>query len=307
MRAVTNNADLAEPIRFDEVAEPVPAADEALVAVRGFSVNRGELALLAARPAGWRPGQDIAGVVLEPAADGSGPAAGTRVVGIVEGAGWAQSAAVPTSRLAALSDPVTMEQAAGIPMAGLTALRTVRLGAGVLGRAVLVTGANGGVGRFQVQLAALSGAQVSAATSRAAEVGKELTGLGATHVVPDADAADGPFDLVLDSVGGPSLAAAIARLAPGGLVVVLGNSSGQPTPVSVYDFFGHEGARLQNYMSYAAGGDDAADLALLVELAAGGRLSAEPGHVADWADLPGVIKQMRDRALPGGKVVLTIG
>src|SRR5919197_1115679 len=62
-----------------DVAEPSPAPNEALVAVEAYSVNRGEIFLLEAPRDGWRPGQDVAGRVERAAADGSGPAAGTRV------------------------------------------------------------------------------------------------------------------------------------------------------------------------------------------------------------------------------------
>jgi NADPH:quinone reductase-like Zn-dependent oxidoreductase len=90
----------------------LPGSGEALVAVQAFSINRGELDLLQTRTGRWRPGQDIAGVVVEPAADGSGPAPGTRVVALVEQAGWAELAAVPTGRLAPLPAEVGTEQAA---------------------------------------------------------------------------------------------------------------------------------------------------------------------------------------------------
>src|ERR1051326_9118183 len=90
MFTVINAPDGAERIGFSQVEAPVAAANQVLVDVRAFSVNRGELALLQARPAGWRPGQDIAGTVAAAAADGSGPAVGTRVVGRVEGGGWAE-------------------------------------------------------------------------------------------------------------------------------------------------------------------------------------------------------------------------
>jgi NADPH:quinone reductase len=72
----------------------------------------------------WRPGQDVAGVVVEPTADGSGPPPGSRVVALVEEAGWTEPAPVPTARLAPVPDPVGFEQAAALPLAGLTALRT---------------------------------------------------------------------------------------------------------------------------------------------------------------------------------------
>src|SRR6266496_3323178 len=112
------------------------------------------VALLSARPDGWRPGQDIAGVVTEAAASGEGPPAGTRVVGLAEGAAWSQRLAVPITRLAALEDTVSFEHAATLGLAGRTALRTVRLAGPLLGRSVLILGAGGGVGHLTVQLAA---------------------------------------------------------------------------------------------------------------------------------------------------------
>ena len=116
MKAVLNTPDGPG---IADVADPRPAADEALVAVRAFSINRGELALLKTRTHQWRPGQDVAGVVVEPAADGSGPPPGGRVVALVEEAGWAELAPVPTARLAPVPDPVGFEQAAALPLAGL--------------------------------------------------------------------------------------------------------------------------------------------------------------------------------------------
>src|SRR5438874_13677483 len=144
--AIVNTPTALLPVELREVAEPQPAAGEAIVEVRAFSLNRGELALLASRPAGWRPGQDIAGIVVRAAADGSGPQEGTRVVAMVDGAGWAQRVAAPTARMAALPDNVSFASAATLPVAGLTALRTVRLGGALLGRRALITGAAGGVG-----------------------------------------------------------------------------------------------------------------------------------------------------------------
>jgi NADPH:quinone reductase len=73
MLALVNTPSAPIPVELREVAEPVPMPDEAIVEVHAFSLNRGELALLAGRPEGWRPGQDIAGVVVQPATDGSGP------------------------------------------------------------------------------------------------------------------------------------------------------------------------------------------------------------------------------------------
>ena len=64
MLAIVNTPGGPEPVAIQEIAEPELRPSEALVAVHAFSLNRGELRLFSVRPEGWRPGQDIAGVVL---------------------------------------------------------------------------------------------------------------------------------------------------------------------------------------------------------------------------------------------------
>jgi NADPH2:quinone reductase len=298
MKTVINTPD--GPV-IGEVPEPLPAADEALIAVRAFALNRGELALLETRPDGWRPGQDIAGVVVEPAADGSGPAAGTRVAALVEHAGWSELAAIPASRLAVLPETAGIEEAAALPLAGLTALRTLRLGTDLLGRHVLITGANGGVGRFQVELAAAGGAVVTAVARPDYE--KDLLDLGAADVI--AEPSGGPYDLITESVGGRSLSAALGTVAPGGTVVLIGASSGEKTPINIYDFIGHENAQLISYLSYAYPQPPAPDLQVLTGLLGSARLHPTIGYTADWTELRAALTALRERRFPG-KAVLTI-
>jgi NADPH:quinone reductase-like Zn-dependent oxidoreductase len=67
LRAIVNTPGQLDPTAIHDIPEPAPKAHEALVVVRAFSVNPGELGLLAARPEGWHPGQDVSGVVLEAA------------------------------------------------------------------------------------------------------------------------------------------------------------------------------------------------------------------------------------------------
>src|SRR5712691_9143766 len=228
MLAIVNTPSGPEPVAIREAAEPELRPEEALVAVRAFSLNRGELRLFQVRPEGWRPGQDIAGVVLRAAADGSGPAAGTRVVALCDWEGWAERAAVPVRRMAPIADNVAFAAAAALPVAGLTALRALRHGAPLLGKRVLSTGAAGGVGNLAVQLAARSGAPVTAIVG-SAERARILDGLGATEIVTRIENAQGRFGLVLEAAGGASLKAAIERVEARGTVVVFGNSSGEPT------------------------------------------------------------------------------
>jgi len=291
------------PVELREVAEPEAAANEAVVEVHTFALNRGELALLASRPAGWRPGQDIAGVVVKAAADGSGPEEGTRVVALADGAGWAQRAAAPTARMAALPDNVSFASAATLPVAGLTALRTLRLGGSLLGQRVLITGAAGGVGRFAVQLAALAGAEVTGVVGRP-ERAAGLPELGASAVVTDIQTAEGLFDLILESVGGALLAGAISKVAPNGTVVMFGNSSREQIPMSFPNFGGHAGARLIGFFVYESGtpASMGADLAKLVALVAAGKLTPQIGLEDSWHNLYHATTALRDRNVNGKAV-----
>lgn len=301
MKALVNTPQGAASVKFRDLPEPVPAPHEALVAVHAFSLNRGELTLMRIRPEGWRPGQDISGVVLQAAADGSGPKAGTRVVGIMDWHGWAERAAVPTARLAALPDQVSFAQAAALPVAGLTALRTLRHGAPLLGRRVLITGAAGGVGNLAVQLAAHSGAQVTA-VARGAR-GKALLALGAQDIVDDIAKAPGKYWHILESAGGASLKAALGLVEPRGTIVIFGNSSGEETPLSFRDFGGANNSRLQSFHSFASGPEEqfVPDLALLAGLVARGALKPQIVEQS-WRDIGRIAHELRERRIDGKAV-----
>src|SRR5579884_3433770 len=295
MRAIVNTR--AGPV-IGEAPEPAPRDNEALVAVHAFSLNRGELRLFQVRPVGWRPGQDIAGVVVRQAADGSGPATGTRVVALCDWEGWAERAAVPSHRMAPLADTVSFAAAAALPVAGLTALRTLRHGAPLLGKRVLVTGAAGGVGNLAVQLAARSGARVTAVAG-SAERARVLDGLGAADIA----AATGRFGLILEAAGGASLKAAIGLIEAKGTIVVYGNSSGEDTPLNFRDFAEHQNARIQGFHYFTSEPEErfAPDLALLAGLVADGSL--RPLIVEhDWSELAAAGERLRARRIAGKAV-----
>ncbi|WP_431681626.1 zinc-binding dehydrogenase [Kitasatospora sp. KL5] len=302
MRTIVNTPATGD-VAFRELDAPVPAAGDVLIDVKAFSVNRGEILNLPGNAEGWRPGWDVAGVVAETA---NGFTAGQRVVALSLADGsWAERIAVPAGFVAVLPDEVGFAEAATLPVAALTALRLVRESGSLLGRRVLVTGAAGGVGRILVQLASAAGAEVTAVAG-SAERAKGLTGLGAAVVVTDAADAEGPFAAVYESAGGVSLAAALELVGPGGTVFSYGNSSGEPTPVSFFQFFGgHEQAVLRHFV-FVTGAPVDADLAELAGLVGSGTLSVEISYRKDWEHINEALAAVRDRRV-AGKAVLTVG
>lgn len=304
MRRLIPTGDPKRPVTMTEAAEPVPRADEALVRVEAFAPNRGETFLLADPRPDLLPGKDIAGLVVQAAADGSGPSVGTRVVGHPPLGGWAEYVAVPTDSLVPLPDGVDAVRAAALPLAGITALRLLRAAGPMVGTRILLTGASGGVGHYVTELAAAAGASVTAVTATP-ERGQRLSALGATQVVHDLDAASGPFDLVLESTGGPALALCLAKLVPGGTAVWFGQASRTPATLDFFGFFtGPENATLRHF--HYAGAPYDRDLATLVRLVAEDRLHPEIGRVADWSETAEVLVDLRDRRIRG-KAVLTTG
>ncbi|HZD73495.1 MAG TPA: zinc-binding dehydrogenase [Actinomycetota bacterium] len=289
-----------------DLPAPEPTPHQAVIEVAAYAVNRGELALLAQRASGWTPGQDLAGVVLAAAADGTGPAVGERVVGMADWGGWSERVAVPTHRIAPLPASVTFPQAAALPVAGLTALRALRTGGPLLGRRVLVTGASGGVGSFAVQLALAAGAAVTAQVSGPSRI-EQARALGADGVVTEIGEDSGPFDLVLDGVGGSVLVDAIHRLAVGGRVTAYGLAGGERSQLAFSDFReATPGATLQGFFVYRTGEETfGEDLAILARMVADGRLHPLLGVVREWSHTVEAVDALRSRQATG-KVVLTL-
>jgi NADPH:quinone reductase len=289
-------------VRQSDVDEVSPAAGEAVIEVEAFSVNRGETFLLENPPDGWRPGKDIAGRVVRAAADGTGPRLGTRVVGHPPSRGWAERAAAPASSLAELPDEVASVTAAALPLAGLTALRLLRAAGPLIGRRLLITGASGGVGHYVTELAVASGAEV-AAVSASPERGAKLTALGATVVAHPADA-PGRYDVVMESVGGPSLAAARRKARTSGIVLWFGQASRTPATIDFFDWIdGTAGAPVVAFDYQRRDFAEDGDLATLVRLTAAGRLHPEIGALLPWERTPDVIDAVRERRLRGNAVL----
>ncbi len=246
MRAVTI---VDGTLDWQEHPDPEPGDGELLVRVRAAGLNGADIMQrsgLYPAPPGSPP--DIPGLELagEVAATGPGVtrfAVGDRVMAIVGGGGQAELAIVHERIAMAVPDAVTWSEAGGFPEVFTTAHDALFSQCGLtLGEHVLVHGAAGGVGIAGVQLAARAGARV-VATVRNADLRPAVAEIGATCGVvdvcePDAFAERGPFDVVLELVGGPNLAADVAALATGGRISVIGVGAGASAQVNLLALMG---------------------------------------------------------------------
>jgi NADPH:quinone reductase len=301
MRALRYDPDAPDGLRIGDVTEPEPGPDEALVSIQAVSLNFGEVASLAAR---CRPGEvagwDAAGVVVRPAADGSGPAAGTRVVTFSWMGGWAQRRAVPTTEMAIVPDHVDLGAASALPVAGVTALRALRALGPVQGRRVLVTGASGGVGRFAVQLAAQAGAQVVASVGSPARAAG-LADLGAAEIVVGVENLSAPVYGVLDAVGGPQLADALTHVEDAGVVQWYGRASGQPLQLGA----AHRDGRRWRLEAFELQTPLGSDLDYLVQLVAAKKIDPQIGWRGSWNQAGEAVRALLARRV-AGKAILDV-
>jgi NADPH:quinone reductase-like Zn-dependent oxidoreductase len=223
-------------LQLAEIAQPIPKDDEVLVRIRAASVNpldwhymRGMPYLLRIqagwrRPAVTRLGVDLSGQVEAIGRNVTQFQQGHEVFGVGRGA-LADYVCAPEKTLVLKPANVTFEQAAAVPIAGLSALQALRDKGGIQsGHKVLINGAAGGVGTFAVQIARSFGADVTGVCStRNVDL---VRSLGASRVVDytreDFIESGQRWDLMLDTVGNHSLADCRRVLTTGGTLVLVG-------------------------------------------------------------------------------------
>lgn len=252
-------------LRLGEVPDPVAGAGEVVVALRAAALNRRDVFLrkgVAPSPLPVIPGSDGAGVVVEVGPDITGVSVGDEVV-IFPSLGWGEGEAAPAAGFRILGGPndgtyaeriaipaenvfpkparLSWEEAAALPLAGLTAWRALFSRARLApGETVLVLGIGGGVATFALHLATAAGARVVVTSSSDAKL-ERAAGLGAAAGINYTDAAwvdavkdvtGGGVDVVVDSVGS-TWPDSINCCRAGGRVVVFGGTGGAKTELMV--------------------------------------------------------------------------
>jgi NADPH:quinone reductase-like Zn-dependent oxidoreductase len=254
--------EVKKPVTLQSAPDPVAAPGQAVVRLKAAALNHRDLFINLGQYAGIKlpliPGSDGSGVVesvgapadqawvgreviINPALDwGDDPRAQGpkfRILGLPESGTFAEKISIPVANLAAKPAHLTWEQAAALPLAGLTAWRALFTRAQLkAGEKVLVTGIGGGAALYALQFAKAAGAQVWV-TSSSAEKLARAQALGAAGGVNYRDtdwvttlqtAAGGLFDVIVDSAGGDGFLSLIELTKPGGRVVFFGATTGNP-------------------------------------------------------------------------------
>jgi len=225
-------------LRLAEVDKPTMADDQVLVRVMASSINSGDWRRVRARPwlvrlfEGWRRprtgllGGDAAGEAEAVGRDVEGIVPGDQVFGLRSGA---LAEYVAGKSFIVKPANLSFEQAAAVPIAGVTALQALRERGGVkAGERVLVNGAGGGVGSYAVQIAKALGGTVTAVTSTdKLELARSL---GADEVVDyrrqDFTRREERYDVIVDCGGNRSVRAFRSVLRPGGRLVLVAAGTG---------------------------------------------------------------------------------
>ena len=307
-------------LRLAEVDRPTIGDDEVLVRVEAASVDRGTWHIMTGLPypirlAGFgfrkpkylNPGRCLAGTV---------EAIGTRVTGVSPGdevygvgnASFAQYARARAGKLAPKPANLSFEQAAAVPISGLTALQAVRDHGRVKpGDTVLIVGASGGVGTFAVQIAKAYGADVAGvcSTSKVAMV----RSIGADHVIDymsEDIASEGPrYDVVIDIGGNRSLTRLRHLLTPRGTLVIVGSETGgrwlggSDRGIRAMVLSRFVGQKLTAFVN----SENAADLVVLTELIESGRVSPVIDRTYPLSEAPAAIRRMQDGHARGKLVI----
>jgi NADPH:quinone reductase-like Zn-dependent oxidoreductase len=321
MRAVVQDGyGGSEVLRVAERPAPRPGPGEVLLRVHAAGLDRGTWHLMTGRPylmrlafGVRRPrnpvlGRDVAGTVVEVGAGVTRWSPGDEVYGIAPGS-FAELAVAKADKLAPRPRGLSFEQAAVVPVSGLTAQQAVTLAGIRPGDRVLVLGASGGVGSYAVQLARHAGAEVTGLAS-AAKL-DAVRALGADHVLDYAttDFADGSarWDAVIDIGGSPRISRLRRALTPTGTAVIVGGEGGDQLTGGmgrvlwgrIVSLVGRQ--RITNFVNRESG----ADLERLTPLLESGAVTPAVDRVVPLADARAAMRLMEAGEVRG-KVVVTV-
>ncbi|QIY76114.1 NAD(P)H-quinone oxidoreductase [Streptomyces sp. RLB1-33] len=223
-----------EVLEWIDVEDPLPAAGEVVVDVAASAVNRADVAQRMGRypvPPGASPylGLEVSGRISAVGEGVTGWQVGNEVCALLAGGGYAQKVAVPAGLLLTVPKGISLVEAAALPEAVTTVWSNIVM-TGKLkeGETFLMHGGAGGIGTFAIQIAKAIGARVVTTVggpekaARARELGADLAIDYRTQDFTE----HGPYDVILDVIGGQYLERNVRSLATDGRLVVIGLQDG---------------------------------------------------------------------------------
>jgi NADPH:quinone reductase len=298
-----------------EHPDPEPQDGQLLVRVRAAGLNGADMLQVAGHypaPHGAPadiPGLELAGEVLACGRRAERFEPGDRVMGLVAGGGQAELAVIHERIAMPVPEELDWTAAGGVPEVFTTAHDALFSQAGLtVGERLLVHGAAGGVGMAGVQLGVMAGARVTA-TVRDEHAREQVGALGVQALPPEGFTDAGPFDVILELVGGPNMAENLQALAPGGRVCVIGVGAGPTAQLDLRVLMGKR-ARIHGSTLRARSLEEKAIATRLVEKMvlpgfASGDLSVPVAAAYALDDAPAAYDRFRaGRKL--GKIVLEV-
>src|SRR5262245_52456053 len=313
----------ADVLEFRDVEEPVVGGRDVLIRVRAAGAGPDVWHIMAGKPYIARPvlgfrrpkvkirGWDVAGVV-----EAVGPAVtefepGDEVMGEAQRGSFAERTVAPANKLVRKPARLTFEQAAAVPVSGVTALQALRDRAHVkAGQSVLVIGAGGGVGTFTVQIAKAMGATVTGVASTSKLDLVRSIGAADTIDYTREDFTDGSrtWDVIVDTAGRRPLRDLRRALTPKGTLVVVGGDGGGPWTGGF--FRGMLGGPIVSmFVGQKLGAFTAKttreDLEALVELIEAGKVTPVVDRTYDLVEAADAVRYLHE-GHPAGKIVVTV-
>lgn len=232
-------------LRWEQVPDPEPAADEVLIRVAASAVNRADLLQrrgLYNPPPGASPypGLECSGEIVATGSEVTGWRAGDQVAALLSGGGYAELVAAPQGQLLPVPPGLTTAQAAALPEAACTVYSNVFTLAGLQpGELILVQGGASGIGTMAIQLAKAHGARVActagsdAKLERCRQLGADVAINYRTEDFTEIMAAQGGADVILDLMGASYLTKNLNALAPNGRLAIIGMQGGARTEIDL--------------------------------------------------------------------------
>ncbi|WP_233275784.1 zinc-binding dehydrogenase [Salibacterium aidingense] len=312
IRAVVTDKMALGHLTIQEVVAPQPKPWEVLVKVKAFSLNRGEGMRRIRKNNIDRDGIFPVLLSIKQKMEKVRQKE-VELLDFFPSGAWAEKVAVSAKFIAEIPDRVSYAQAATLPVAGLTALYTLRKAGMLLGKRILITGSTGGVGVFAHQLASLSGA-FNVGIARTEEKANTVIETGANEVIVGESITEsvekyGPYHLIIDSLGGDTLPTLLTQLIAGGVIVSVGYTT---SPIATFDLSKLAYVGGVNLYGFFLGEEiyrfpPNENLEVLGDLVANGQLEPHIAVEAPWEKIETIAQKLIDRQFSGKAVLLING